>query len=122
MTVLGFLFADHMPKGTCHEGTISRMRSHGRILNEVSWFETFVAHSIRGKVPPYLAETALGSQEPAQPSWIMVHAMTHLSDPLGDRLSVRRSFEFNYLGVTMQLNQEKKKTEIDPRWLSLWVA
>src|SRR6266581_4937357 len=58
----GFLFADHMPKGTCQERTISRMMSHGRIVDYVSWCR----------------------------EGIRSHRVRHLPDPFGDRLSVRR--------------------------------
>src|SRR5207249_794107 len=60
--LLGFLFADHMPKETCQERTISRMMSHGRIVDDVSWCrEDMRSHRVR-----------------------------HLPDSFGDRLSVRR--------------------------------
>jgi len=31
---------NHLPKGTCHERTVSRMTSRGQRLDEVSEFET----------------------------------------------------------------------------------
>src|SRR5438128_11206964 len=50
-----------IPKGTCHEWTVSRMMSHGRLLDEVSR----CCYGIRS------------------------HLMRHLPDPFGDRLRVR---------------------------------
>src|SRR5437016_2646974 len=60
-------------------------------LSSVSSIERFVARYIRGQIPQPIVEKALGSQEHARHRADMSHGMRHLSDPLGDRLSVRRS-------------------------------
>jgi hypothetical protein len=59
-------------------------------VSSVSGVELFVGRDIRENVPQRFAEKRLVEQKYAHILWIMPHGMRHLSDPLGDRLSVSR--------------------------------
>jgi len=88
-----------MPKGTCHERIISRMRSHGQILDEVSQrCERIRLHMMRhlpSVISMALSRNPLESwefwdQRVRDVSCIRFHVVRHLPDPFGDRLSVRQ--------------------------------